>query len=451
MCAQFNDGLTSLMTGLGTDRSKLYSLTYNAPTENLQQYRNAYRTSPLAKRIVEQPAKDAFRKWRDWQADPKQISAIEATEKRLKARDILERAQIEARLTGKCFVYMAVKGDEDRTEEPLNPERVKRGGLSRIVMLSRSEVADGEIDMDALSSTYGEPMYYEVVSTGEGLTRIHPSRLVIFYGNERPYDFALGREADSVLMSLLSPIARHEAIVDIVADMMFEACVDVVTVPGLAEMMQDPEEEAALIKRFATAKQMKGNNRVTLLNGSISEAQNSEEWQQKQISFATLPDVIKADQIELCAATAIPHALLFGQSSGGLGSTGDMELSSYYDRINSVQVNDIQPAISVLDECIIRDALGNRPDDIWYEWSSLWQVGDKEKSEIGSAIADKWQKLVSAGVFPADAVTDAVINDMTESGVGGGIEQTYADWLANGGMEDIDEEGEEDDIDPATS
>ena len=128
-----------------------------------------------------------------------------------------------------------------------------------------------------------------------------------------------------------------------------------------------------------------------------------------------------------------------------------MELSSYYDRINSVQVNDIQPAISVLDECIIRDALGNRPDDIWYEWSSLWQVGDKEKSEIGSAIADKWQKLVSAGVFPADAVTDAVINDMTESGVGGGIEQTYADWLANGGMEDIDEEGEEDDIDPATS
>ena len=225
---------------------------------------------------------------------------------------------------------MAVKGDEDRTEEPLNLERVKKDGLSRIVMLTESEVTDGDIDIDALSPTYGQPKYYDVMSTTQ-LVRIHPSRLVIFYGNERPYDFSLGKEADSVLMSLLPAVARHEAVVDIVADMTFEACVDVVTVPGLADMMQDPDEEAALIQRFQTAKMMKGNNRVTLLNGSISEGQNSEEWQQKQISFSTLPDVIKTDQIELCAATGIPHALLFGQSSGGLGSTGDLELSSYYD------------------------------------------------------------------------------------------------------------------------
>ncbi len=436
---RINDGLTSLVTGLGTDRSKLYSLTYNSPTENLSQYRNAYRSSPLAKRIVEQPAKDAFRKWRAWQADQQQISAIEATEKRLKVRDILERAMIEARLAGKCYVYIAVKGDEERTDEPINPERVKRNGVSRIVMLTKLEVADGDIDIDAMSPTYGEPRYYEVMSTAQ-LTRIHPSRMVIFYGNEKPYDFVSGRSADSVLMSLIDPIKRHEAMVDTVADMMFESVVDVVTVPGLAEMMQDPDEEAALITRFQTAKSLKSNNRVTLLNGSISEAQNSEEWQQKTISFATLPDIIKEDQIELCAATGIPHALLFGQSSGGLGSTGDMELSSYYDRVNTVQTNDVEPAISILDECIIRDALGSRPADIWYEWNSLWQMTDKEKAEIGDKIAGKWQKLVSAGVLPAEAITDAVINDLTESGVGGGIEQTYADWLAGGGMDDLQEE-----------
>lgn len=436
-----NDGLTSLNTGLGGERSKLHSLSYSAPIEDLQQYRNAYRTSPLAKRIVEQPAKDAFRKWRAWQADPVQISAIEATEKRLAVRDVLERAQIEARLTGKCFVYMAVNGDEERTDEPINPDRVKKDGLSRIVMLTRTEVADGEIDYNALSETYGQPQYYEVMGQ-LGLQRIHPSRLVIFYGNERPYDYSLGKQADSVLMSLMPAIARHEVLPDIVADMMFEACVDVVTVPGLADMMRDPDEEDALIRRFATAKMLKSNNRVTLLNGSISEGQNSEAWQQKQISFATLPDVIHADQIELCAATGVPHALLFGQSSGGLGSTGDMELSSYYDQVNSVQTNDIEPAITTLDECIIRDALGSRPKDIWYSWNSLWQITDKEKAEIGDKIASKWQKLVQAGVFPADAVTDAVINDMTESGVGGGIEQTYADWVAGGGLEDLDEEEE---------
>lgn len=449
MCAQFNDGLTSLVSGLGTDRSKLYSLSYAAPTENLQQYRNAYRTSPLAKRVVDQHAKDAFRKWRAWQAEANQISAIEKTEKRLAVRDILERASIEARLTGKCYVYMAIKGDEDRTEEPLNPERVKRDGLSRIVMLTRGEVAEGDIDIDALSSTYGEPLYYDVMSSSQ-LVRIHPSRMVIFYGDERPYDFAVGKQADSVLMSLLHPIMRHEAMVDLVGDMMFESCVDVVTVPGLAEMVVDPDEEAALIKRFQTAKMMKGNNRITLLNGSISESQNSEEWHQKQISFATLPDVIKSDQIELCAATGIPHALLFGQSSGGLGSTGDMELSSYYDRINSTQTNDIEPAITVLDECIIRSALGNRPDDIWYQWNSLWQISDKEKADIGKLISDKWNTAIQAGL-PPDAAIPALVNDFTESGVGGGVEQHYADWLSGGGELDPMQEEDDDDDDPTTA
>lgn len=430
MCAQFNDGLQSLQAGLGTDRSKLYGLSYAVPTENLQQYRNAYRTSPLAKRIVEQPAKDAFRKWRAWQAEANQISAIEKTEKRLAVRDILERASIEARLTGKCYVYMAVKGDEERTEEPLNPERVKRDGLMLITMLSRWEVAEGDIEINALSGRYGEPKWYEVMGP-HGLQRIHPSRLVTFYGDERPYDFAVGKQADSVLMSLLHPIMRHEAMNDLVGDMMFESCVDVVTVPGLAEMMQDQDEEAALLKRFALAKQMKSNSRVTLLNGSISETQNSEEWQQKQISFATLPDVIKTDQYELCAATGIPHALLFGQSSGGLGSTGEMELSSYYDRINSTQTNDIEPAITILDECIIRSALGNRPDDIWYQWNSLWQVSDKEKAEIGKLVSDKWKVAIDAGM-PPDAVIPSFVNDLTEAGIGGGIEQHYADWMAGG-------------------
>lgn len=419
-----------MAAGLGTDRSKLYGLSYAAPVENLQQYRNAYRTSPLAKRIVDQPAKDAFRKWRAWQAEANQISAIEKTEKRLAVRDILERASIEARLTGKCYVYMAIKGDEERTDEPLNPERVKRDGLSRIVMLTRAEVAEGDIDMDAMSSTYGQPRWYDVMSTSQ-LVRIHPSRLVIFYGDERPYDFSLGKQADSVLMSILNPIMRHEAMNDLVGDMMFESCVDVVTVPGLAEMMQDPDEEAALLKRFSLAKQMKSNSRVTLLNGSISETQNSEEWQQKQISFTTLPDVIKTDQYELCAATGIPHALLFGQSSGGLGSTGKMELSSYYDRINSTQTNDIEPAITILDECIIRSALGNRPDDIWYQWNSLWQVSDKEKAEIGKLVSDKWKVAIDAGM-PPDAVIPSFVNDLTEAGIGGGIEQHYADWMAGG-------------------
>lgn len=440
MRTNITDGLTSLASGLGSDRSKLHTLHYTAPTADLTNYRNAYRSSALARRIVDQFAEDAFRKWRAWQVkDQSILTRIEAEEKRLNVRSILERALKQARLDSKCYVYISVKGDEGRADTPLNPERVKQGGITMLNMLTQSEVSEGEIDYDALSPTYGEPKYYEVMSV-ERFVRIHPSRMVIFYGNERPYDFSAGRCADSVLMSLLPAISRHEAMADIIGDLMFEACVDVVTVPGLQEMVQDPEQEAAILARFALAKQMKANNRITILSGSVSENLNSEEWQQKQISFATLPDVLEADQYELCAQAEYPHALLFEKSAGGMGSTGDLELSNYYDRVNTVQTNVIEPSINLLDECILRSALGNRPEDIWYQWNSLWQVSDKEKSEIGDRIAGKWQKLVQSGVFPADAVTNAVINDLTEAGVGGGIDQTYEEWLSEGGIVDPVEE-----------
>ena len=441
-----NDSLTNLVTGLGTDRSKAYHNTYVRKTEDVSQYLLAYEQEPLAKKIVDRVAKDCFRKWRDWQATPEQTSLIEKTEKRVNARGKLEQAKIEARLRGKSYIYISIRNDDP--EQPLSLNRLRRDSLEDLMVLKRGDVAEGLIDTNALSSTYGKPEYYEVTTT-TNFVRIHPSRIVVFLGTDKPYDFLAGQDGDSVLKATLPAIQRHRAMVDTVADMMEEAVVDVVSVPGLFKLMQDPEQETAILSRFAMMKQMKSNRRVTILDAAERKDDNSEEWTKKQISFATLPDVIKSDQEELSATVDIPRAILFGVSAGGLGSTGNLEITSYYDMINTIQTNEIEPAIYNLDEAIIRSSLGSRPDDIWYSWASLWQRSDGERNEDGAKIADKWQKLVAAGIFPAEAVTEAVINDLTENGVGGGIEQAYSEWIAGGGMNE-DLEGGDDGGDTAT-
>lgn len=440
------DGLTSLATGIGTDRSASYTASYSAPTVNDQQYINAYRTSPLARIVVERPAKDAFRKWREWQAEAEQISAIEKVEKDHDIRGKLERAKILANLLGSAYVYISL-GDNDPSE-PVNLNRVGLDGIQDVLVLSKTEVIPGVIDNNALSPNYGMPMYYEVTGATE-LVRIHPSRMVIFYGKRREYEVLSGRDGDSVLLSVLPYVQRHEMMTVAVNDLMQEACVDVVTVPGLSRALQDPAQERALIQRFATMKQMKSNNRVSLLDGSDTPDINGEQWDQKKVTFSTIPDVVKMDQEELSAVCEMPRALLFGVSSGGLGSTGELELSSHYDRIQSVQVNEIQPAISILDECIIRSALGSRPDDVWYKWASLWQTSDKDLADIGVKVSDMWSKFVNSGIIPADAATLAAINSLTELGIGGGIEQTYDEWLASGG--EGDEEDMTDEVETATS
>lgn len=420
-----NDSLTSVVAGMGTSRDKSSTVTYTAPSLTDQEARNAYSGAWLPRKIVDQAAKDCFRRWRDWQGEADVIGRIEAEEKRLDLRAKFERAMILARLFGRGHVYFDL-GDDPST--PANPARVKQGGLRFATVLSKGEIVDGDTDDDPMSPFYGSPRYYELSSPSMGIVRIHPSRLVTFWGDDDPRDMVFGREGQSVLKSAMPAIKRHDSTVANIAGLVFEARVDVITVPGLGELMADREQSQLLLDRFRLMATMKGNNGIVLLSGPNNKDLPGEQWDQKNTSFATLPNIIEKAQEEVSAAAGIPRAILFGVSGGGLGSTGDLELSNYYDTIATMQTNDIEPALRVIDECLIRSALGARPSELWYSWASLWQMTDKEKAEIGKIKADMVKTLVDAQVIPAGVLTKPTIAALTESGVLPGLDQAYEDW-----------------------
>jgi hypothetical protein len=124
-----------------------------------------------------------------------------------------------------------------------------------------------------------------------------------------------------------------------------------------------------------------------------------------------------------------------------LGGNGDLELSAYYDRINSIQANEFEPAMAILDECLIRHALGNRPAELWYEWRSLWQMSDKEKSEIADRTTNAIDKFVTAMSKAPEYMAESMINAVTEIGLLPGLDASYADWITAGG--DDNEEPED--------
>jgi uncharacterized protein len=435
---QFHDGLRSFVSGMGTDRDKAATVEYIQPERgNDQQLQAAYEGAWLPRRIVDQPAEDATRKWREWQADPSTISVIEKTEKRLDVRSKLEKALILSRLWGKSHIYIHVDGQDFM--EPLRPETVGRDRLAHLTVMSRRELVDGDIDDDPFSPYYGSPKYYQMTSVSQGFVNIHPSRLVTFYGSERPSDMVFGRQGDSVLTSLWPAIMQHDSTIANIAGLVFEARVDVISVPGLASLLSDPETEKMVLSRFQDMARMKGNNRLVLLNASENPDTPSETWDQKNTSFATLPDIIDRMQQQVSGAAKIPRALLFGTGAGGLGATGDLELSSYYDQIATIQSNEIEPAMSILDECIIRSALGSRPADIWYSWASLWQTSDAEKADIFSKVAGAVKAIADSGVLPREVMTKSVVNKLVETGSLPGLEADYNDW---GGEYDQEETGD---------
>lgn len=408
------DSLKNFVANLGTSRDKAASAAYTGPNVTPEQLNNAYRGSWLPRKIVDIPALDATRRWRSWQAEKEQITLIEAEEKRLNLKEKVKDALIKARLFGGAAIYIGIKGDNDPSL-PLFPESVK--AIDFLTVIPKRAIQAGEIENDPVVAGYGEPKYYRV-SSASGAFDIHPSRIVRFVGAAVP-DEELNTAAqgwgDSVLTAAFESCRNVDATMANLASLIYEAKVDVFGIPGLAEIMGDPKAREMLIERVHLAAMLKGNNGML-----IRDAEETHDT--KSISFSGLEVIANLFLQVASGAADIPMTRLLGQSPGGLNSTGESDLRNYYDRIQSYQELDISPSMGVLDECLIRSALGSRPPEIHYVWASLWQTTDKERADIGKTVADTIKTLADSQLFNPEVLSRAAENMLIERSVMPGLE-----------------------------
>lgn len=421
MSTPIYDSLTSVTAQLNGDRSKVLGSTYSHYRRLSQsEIDGAYASGfGIARKIIERPANDAFSKWREWHADIDQIGKIEAVEKKLKLKDIYKRSYRFARKDGEAYIFF----DDGRdASKPITEKNA--GPIRKVVMLKKSEVAKGDIADDVLSDHYGMPKYYELTGTTTML-RVDPSRMIMLTGDEAANSNGWIVEYDSVIARCFDAIRALELVNFNVADMTTEAKLDIIKIKGMSDMAATPEGEANLIKRGALLSSLKSIRSTVLLDGS------TEEWDQKTISFATLPEIMEKMQIAVCGAVDVPfpHSLLFGESSGGLGSSGNLELSSYYDGIQGIQSN-VGTATHLLDMCVIKTALGSIPPEIHYNWKPLWQESTETRTQNGERIAKIFGEIVAKGILSPDIVAEPLVNALTEAGVAPGLEAAFASYVS---------------------
>ncbi|NSZ57784.1 DUF1073 domain-containing protein [Agrobacterium tumefaciens] len=413
-----NDSLRSVVSGLGDPmRDKMAMTTYGFQMLDELQIANIYRSNWMGRKAVDIPALDAVRKGRDWQAPQEQIELIEAEQNRLGFWKKLLEVLIKARLWGGAALYIGT-GDNDLAS-PLAPERIKKGGVRYLTVLGRRDLAAGEIDQDVMSEFYGKPAYYEVTGVNS-LVRIHPSRFSIFVGAAQADSFLNGGInqgwGDSVLEAMYAAMKNADATAANIASLVFEANVDVFSIPNFMASLADPTYSQRLLDRFMLAATAKGINRALILDAD-------EKYERKTVSFATLPDVMQQFIQQFCGAADIPMTRFLGTAPSGLGSNGDHSMANYHDRIASTQSLEITPALYRLDECLIRSALGSRPPEIFYTWAPLEQMSEKEQAEIGKMNAETAEILGRTGIFTSVELRTVVGNQLVESGFYPGLDQ----------------------------
>lgn len=414
------DSLQNLVAGLGTGRDKASHSHYGVPDMDDLQLLNAFRGSWAAQKGVSIPAIDACRNWRNWQADKDQIEKIEAEETRLNVQGKILEALLKARLFGGAAVFIGT-GERDTASE-LSPDRIRQGGIKYLTVMTRRQLTATEIEQDPQSDRFGKPKAYRLPGS---VVEIHPSRLVIFIGHQHPDpELAQGTAfgwGDSVLLSAMPAVKHYDETMANVVSLVYEAKIDVINIPNLMSSMQDKNYERLLLERLRLAATAKGINGTLILDGA-------ETHSSKSANFSTLPDVIAKTEQGVSGAFDIPGSRMFGTSSGGLNSNGEENTRNYYDNVASRQKLDLKPAMSVLDECLIRSALGNRPKEIHYVWAPLWQATAKERADIGKTTADTIKALNETKLFPEDAISKASVNLLVEMSIMPGLEAAIEEF-----------------------
>ena len=428
-----SDGYANIIANLGTSRDKASAGTYVAGAYNPVELINAYTTSWLAAKAIDAPAEDATRKWRSWIAKADQIEKIEALEKSLKLKQRVQEALKAARLWGGAAIYI---NTQDRAQHtPLKAGREVRS----LVVLTRNELSAGEIVKDINSDYFGRPEFYTLRTSGADEVRIHASRLVVLTGRVQPSGTSFTPDAQwgmSVLTSCMEAVKQLDSVMANINSLVFEAKVDVFKFKDWAQMLADPRNDAMLTRRLHLQAAQKGINGAVVID-------SDDDYEAKSASFGGLPEIATKFQEQFSGATGMPFSRIF-RRSGGLSDSGDGDERMYYDSIEVMQ-KDVGDATGLLDECIITQALGGRPPEVYYEWKPLRQLTQTERADIFSKTATALRALAgtaAGAIVPMDALSDAAVNEFVEQGMLPGLQAAIEKYGSMSEQEDLPPDNE---------
>lgn len=431
--AVIHDRLSDLMAGLGGRNDRSARTTWMDPglTLTAADLSNAYRGDWIARKGVDIPAFDMIRAGRDWQADTADIEKIEAQEKRLGLWAKLLRAKKLARLYGGAVIILGVA--QGQPGQMIRPAALGAGALKYLHVVDRHRIHAGPINYDLNDPLFGEPRYWTLYNGTGGRLILHPSRVIPVQGADAPMYGSTGEFwGDSVLLAAQEAVINAGLAQSNVVQLITEAKVDIFKIKNLTAIAKDAAQSAALLKRFALAKEAKST-----MNALVTDAE--EEVDQKQIAFSQLPEVVQLYMSIAAAAWDIPATRFLSRSPDGMNATGTSDMLNYETRLSSEQELELRPVLDRIDAVAVPSALGAFPEEIHYDFAPLREMTEAEKAEIFNKKATAARTIVGTGgssveIIPAAAMSDALVASLVEDQTLPGLEaaiEKHGDFAEN--------------------
>lgn len=243
--------------GTGSASDKVAQGRWEQGGLDFDQAEAVYRSSWAAKRALKLPVEDAFAKWRVFVADKEDRErsenaerAMREAERRHRVREHLEDAMLSARIHGTSCVALVTADDDPM--EPLDPTRIRPGDLKALHVLDAYSMAATDYVADWADPHFGQPSGWRLVTRYGNEVVMHPSRVLVFYG-ERPRTVngqrsrvpsRLGQWAGlSILETLMKAVGQEEMGASATAQLLAENASVIV---GDPELLDESEEDGEI-------------------------------------------------------------------------------------------------------------------------------------------------------------------------------------------------------------
>lgn len=374
--------------GIGTDnQSSASTYGFNPITRNRGLLDWMYRGSWICGKVVDCPADDMTRAGIEitGDMDPADIDDLHNCFNETATWGAINQVTKWGRLYGGAIGVMLIDGQKPET--PLRPETVGKGAYKGILVLDRWMV---QPNFSELVTEYGpdlgKPKFYETVVEGFAIPKmkVHYSRCIRIDGVDLPFWQRITENlyGMSVLERLYDRLVAFDSTTQGAAQLVYKAHLRTMKVKNLRQIVAAGGKSLeGLVAQVDMTRRYQTNEGITLLDGD-------DEFETHEYSFSGLDNVLLQFGQQLSGAADIPLVKMFGQSPAGLNATGESDTRNYYDGLNQQQELKYRRPLSLLIPVMARSRGIKLPDGWGFKFNPLWQMSDKDKSEIADKVSN---------------------------------------------------------------
>lgn len=407
------DAFQNQMARLGFGQPNLnegadYPLTRMSQNYNL--FTSLYRSSWIVRKIVDVFPSDMVKNWIKFNSslDPEKISKINSVIRKTKTKEKIKEGLRWARLYGGAAGLILIDGDEDLSE-PLDYDAIMLDDYKGLLIFDRWNgiYPDIELEDDISDEEYGYPKYYSISLSEansnlmlsynkQDLVKVHHSRIVRFNGRDLPL---WERQAEmfwgeSEIEIVFEELKKRDNTSANIASLIFLANIRVLKMNDLGQLLGASTQKAQenLYKVLQAQNQLMSNMGIYVMD-------KDDDFGTEQYSFGGLNDIYESFMLDIAGACEMPVTKLFGREPAGFNSTGESDLTQYYDTLEEKQETYLQPIIDKLLPIIFMSTLGAIPEDLDWEFNPCMNVNSKDLVDLAQSMASPIFEAFNAGLI----------------------------------------------------